>query len=286
MLVNVHLPMIYAGSGSNGNWELSMIEGMIGIAVFTENVTLFNHSVTYWYQRVPAYFYYSAWDGPKPVPIPRGSVTVTVWGTKPNSIQLVFNSSVDGISQETCRDLGHTQYGIGSTLNTAETARIQGYDLYGNQSARLRAALEFNSYYLLNISAPPSYICNGSGIQIIDEYPTMEIGYNNYHNRSGYSLPNTLNQIVTDVRPQPVLTDYHIFVWETLTHGGSPAPAAATTTTTGRAGSGNATTTGSTTGVPRGGTTTRASTTATSGASNLGPTVCIVVALFLVWVAM
>jgi len=224
--------MIYAGSGSNGNWELSMIEGMIGIAVFTENVTLFNHSVLYWYQRVPAYFYYEPWDGNKPVPIPRGSPTVTVWGTKPNSIQLVFNASVNGISQETCRDLGHTQYGIGSTLNVAETARIQGYDLYGNQSDRLIAALEFNSYYLLGNIAP-SYVCNGSAIQIIDEYPTLEIGYNNYHNRSGFPLPNTWTQILTNVRPQPVLTDYHIFVWETLTHGGSPSPAAPNSTTTG-----------------------------------------------------
>jgi hypothetical protein len=29
----------------NGNWELSMIEGVMGIRVFTENRTLFDHSV-------------------------------------------------------------------------------------------------------------------------------------------------------------------------------------------------------------------------------------------------
>jgi hypothetical protein len=46
--------MLYAGSGSNGNWELSMIEGMIGIAVFTENLTLFNHALEFYYQR---YYY-------------------------------------------------------------------------------------------------------------------------------------------------------------------------------------------------------------------------------------
>ena len=45
----------------------------------------------------------------------------------------VFNASVNGICQETCRDLGHTQYGMASTLNAAETARIQGVDLYGAQ---------------------------------------------------------------------------------------------------------------------------------------------------------
>ena len=37
----------------NGNWELSMIEGMMGIGVFTENRTLFDHSVDMWKARVP-----------------------------------------------------------------------------------------------------------------------------------------------------------------------------------------------------------------------------------------
>ena len=39
------------GSGANGNWELAMIEAMLGIAVFTENWELFNHSTGFWNQR-------------------------------------------------------------------------------------------------------------------------------------------------------------------------------------------------------------------------------------------
>ena len=38
MLKNVTLPLIYKGSGCNGNWELSMIDAMAGIAVFTDNI--------------------------------------------------------------------------------------------------------------------------------------------------------------------------------------------------------------------------------------------------------
>ncbi len=75
--------------------------------------------------RVPSYFYYEPWDGTKPVPAPRG---VANWYG-----ETVFNASVSGICQETCRDLGHTQMGIAGMINGAETAFIQGADLYSVQ---------------------------------------------------------------------------------------------------------------------------------------------------------
>ena len=43
-LTTVSIPLIYEGSGANGNWELSMTEGMMGIAVLTENTTLLQHA--------------------------------------------------------------------------------------------------------------------------------------------------------------------------------------------------------------------------------------------------
>ena len=52
MLQSVAVPMLWNGSCYNGNWELSMIEGMMGIGVFTENRTLFDHSVEMWTARV------------------------------------------------------------------------------------------------------------------------------------------------------------------------------------------------------------------------------------------
>jgi len=212
MLSKVHLPLIYDGSGSNGNWELSMIEAMFGIAVFTEDWNLFNRSATFWSERVPAYFYYEPLDGNKPKPAPRGNPS---WYG-----QDVFNSSVNGICQETCRDLGHTQFGMSSAINGAETALIQGVNLYGSQSARLMAAMEFNANLLLGVKVP-EYVCGGK--VNLDQYPTFEIGYNEYHNRLGQTLPHTLEQILTHVRTMSVLTESHIAVWETLTHGGSPS---------------------------------------------------------------
>jgi hypothetical protein len=212
MLNTAILPLIVNGSTSNGNWEISMIEALINIGVFNDDPATFNTGVTYWKQRIPAYFYYHT-DGAQPVPAPRG--TAFWYG------QTVYNASVDGISQETCRDFGHAQYGISGALDAAETANIQGVNLYtdaaSNAKNRLTAALEFNAYYLLG-NPVPSYVCGGA--VTLQVYPTDEIGYNEYHNRLGIDLPLTLQYLQTVIRQLPNPTEYHIMVYESLTHGG------------------------------------------------------------------
>ena len=214
MLNNVILPRIINGSTSNGNWEISMIEGMINIGVFNDDFATFNKGVLYWKQRIPAYFYYHT-DGSAPVPAPRGTAN---WYGQP-----VYDSRVDGISQETCRDFGHAQYGISGALDAAETAYIQGVDLYNDASSnalnRLTSALEFNAKYLLaNSTTVPSYVCNGT--VTLQVYPTDEIGYNNYHNRQGLDLPLTIQYLNSVIRQLPNPTEYHIMVYESLSHGG------------------------------------------------------------------
>src|SRR5882757_6157586 len=136
-MLNTYMrPLLINGSTSNGNWEISMIEGLIGIGVYNDDATAFNTGVTYWQQRVPAYFYYHT-DGGQPVSAPRG--TANWYG------QTVYDPSVDGVSQETCRDFGHAQYSISGSLDAAETAGIQGVNLYtdstSNAQNRLTAAL-------------------------------------------------------------------------------------------------------------------------------------------------
>lgn len=212
MLDTAIVPQIINGSTSNGNWEISMIEALINIGVFNDEPTLFNTGVTYWKQRIPAYFYYHT-DGAAPVPAPRG--TASWYG------QTVYNASVDGISQETCRDFGHAQYGISGALDAAETAHIQGVDLYNDATSnarnRLTAALEFNAYYLMG-NPVPSYVCGGT--VTLQVYPTDEIGYNEYHNRLGLNLPLTIQYLQNTIRQLPNPTEYHIMVYETLSHGG------------------------------------------------------------------
>jgi len=211
LLTNVHLPLIKSGSSSNGNWELSMLEGVLGIAVFTDDDALFQSGVTMWKQRVPAYFYNIA-DGSTHKPAPRG--TANWYG------QTTFNANTNGICQETCRDLGHTQFGMASALNAAATSAIQGTDLFGSESARLVAAMEFNAN-LLNGASVPSYVCGGS-VDRTTLYPTWELGYNHYHNKDGINMPNTLALINNKIRKLSDLSDDHMAVYETLTNSGLP----------------------------------------------------------------
>jgi hypothetical protein len=51
-------------------------------------------------------------------------------------------------------------------------------------------------------------------------YPTDEIGYNNYHNRQSLDLPLTIQYLNSVIRQLPNPTEYHIMVYESLSHGG------------------------------------------------------------------
>lgn len=220
MLTNIYLPLIYEGSGNNGKWELSMIEGMMGVAVFTEDPDLLNHAMLFWHQRVPAYFYYFPIDGPQPQPFPRNTGRTTWNG------QTVFDDSVNGVAQETCRDFKHTEYGISAAMAAAETAHIQGFDLYESEQPRLVAGLEFSSYYELGNPVPDS-VCGGH--VTLGKGSTFVIGYNEYHNRLGLSLPSTSQWITQGVLPQTLPTDVggHMTIFEPLTHYADAGSAAA-----------------------------------------------------------
>jgi hypothetical protein len=210
MLTKLNLPLIHDGGPQNGNWELSMIEGMIGIAVFTDDRALLDHAEKMWHERVPAYFYNYKLDGDHPKPLPRDNGHTTWNGAT------VFDASTSGIAQETCRDLGHTGYGISATLNAAETAHIQGDKLYESEQTRLITAMEFDAHLLLRREPVPAAVCGGR-IHYGDGN-TLGIGYNEYHNRLGQSLPETrqwLDHVLTLQEP----VDFHNTVFELLTDG-------------------------------------------------------------------
>ncbi|MGD0445256.1 MAG: alginate lyase family protein [Edaphobacter sp.] len=226
MLTKVVVPIIYDGSSYNGNWELTQIEAMMGIAVFTDNHDLFDHAVVFWKQRVPAYFYYQPIDGNQPAAPPRG---VPPRGKSLWAGQTVFNATLNGMPQEACRDFHHSAYGLSATMAAAETAHIQGLKLYESEQPRLTAAMEFMSYYQLK-NPVPQYLCGGS--LKLATGSTFVIGYNEYHNRLGQPLPYTRQWIETGVLTNPLPTDIgaHTAVFETLTHiadAGARKPAAA-----------------------------------------------------------
>jgi hypothetical protein len=212
MLRTVYLPVLVKGSGSNGNWELIMTDAAMGISVFLDDKASFNRALALWRGRVPAYIYLKS-DGPAPLSPPgrtkSGAALTQYWYGQ--------STLVDGLAQETCRDFGHTAMGFNAAFHAAETARLQGVDLWGEQRTRFAAGLEFHAGYELG-QAVPSWLCNGSVNRGTGAY--WEVAYDALHTRLGVDLPNTRRLIESR---RPLSTDNHSTGWETLTFGENPA---------------------------------------------------------------
>ncbi|MGI5525769.1 alginate lyase family protein [Micromonospora sp. CA-259024] len=212
MFRNVYLPLVMGGVNRNrdGNWGLIMLDAAVGISVFLDDRATFLKAVDTWRLRLRAYVYLRS-DGPVPKAPPREPFTkpqlVEYWGG-----QTTF---VNGLAQETCRDFLHTGWGLAAAAHVAETAWIQGLDLYDEARERLTAAMELHAGYELGDPVPP-WLCGGQlelGLS-----PSPEIAYNHYSTRMGFSLPRT-RDLVVGLRPA---SPGFFFASETLTHAGNP----------------------------------------------------------------
>ncbi len=213
MLRDVYLPMIVNGSATtNGNWELVMMESTLGIAVFLEDRATYDRAVAKFRTRVPAFVYLSR-DGALPKAPPNSGID-----TAAEIIDYWHGQSTffEGLTQETCRDLTHTGYGIASIADFAETTRIQGQDIYPEIADRLRTALGFQAKYELG-TAPPANLCGGTVNRGLG--PVTEVGYNHLHTRLGITMPNT--RTLTESR-RPAGTNNLFVAWQTLTHANNP----------------------------------------------------------------
>ncbi|HTD21455.1 MAG TPA: polysaccharide lyase family 7 protein [Terriglobales bacterium] len=186
MMNSVMVPPIHNGSSNNPNWELSMIEGMIGIAVYNNDATLYNHAL-----------------GMLNADIPR------------------FVQS-SGQNAETCRDMGHALFELAAMIDAAETVHIQGGNVYETQKALLSATLDFHAGLLLGRSEPvtcsvtltpdrPTFV-----IGYNEYHNRLGMTLTNTHDW----LPTVFANSVTSPGAAPgTPVDHHIVVYETLTHG-------------------------------------------------------------------
>ncbi|EFY89963.1 secreted protein [Metarhizium acridum CQMa 102] len=186
MLRKVYLPTVKKGSENPNNWELAR----------------FINSTSY-------YIYLkSDGTGPRgPPKMPRKKLLEHWWGG-----QKEFKE--DGMAMEICRDLTHTAYGLASISHVAETARIQGRDLYSEDTGtRLRHGLEFQTKYDRKggAEAVPSWLCKGKLELHLED--VTEPGYSILGQK--YDMPYT-RKYTAAARPAGANT---LFVgWETLTH--------------------------------------------------------------------
>jgi hypothetical protein len=209
MMTTAFLPLIrnYKSWGTNGNWDDVMIEVMISIAVFNDDHALFDEALTRFKKRLPAYIYATA-DGATPL-LPDPSA-------KQDLVKFWYGQTtyMDGLSQETCRDLRHVQHGFGGLIQTAEIAWHQGVDLYSERNNRLLTGLEFHAKYILGAPVPAD-LCGGT-LNNLEAMPTFEIPYNHYHNRKKLPMPLSEKIVNTHVPEGAV---QHM-MYGTLSHHG------------------------------------------------------------------
>jgi hypothetical protein len=214
MLKNIYLPEVINGSTSNGNWETSMIEATMNIAIYLDDTATFEKAVSMWKARTPAYVYLTS-DGAMPVQPPNDPMSSSALA----SYWYEPTAFVDGLAQESCRDLsgsgtqgfGHAQYGAAGIVNAAETALIQGVDLYSGQQTRLVAMAELHAKYMNGAST--SGLCK-TAIGGVAADPMWEILYNEYANVRGQAMPETSKLVLAN---RPTGATHHM-AWETLTH--------------------------------------------------------------------
>ncbi|MGI5506971.1 alginate lyase family protein [Lentzea sp. CA-135723] len=214
MLRTVYLPEIQNGrANTNGNWELSMMEASIGIAVFLEDKAAYDKAIGIFRTRIQAFIYLTS-DGALPKTPPGSGID-----TRSEIISYWHDQStfVDGLTQETCRDFAHTAYGLSAASHLAETARIQGQDIWGEIKDRMRHAWGLHTKYQ-NGEPMPSWLCGGRLSRELG--PTPEVSYNALNTRMGIAMANT--KIYTESN-RPHATDNLFIAWETLTHAANPA---------------------------------------------------------------
>lgn len=221
MMTKAYLPHTIDGwTGGAFNWMTLLADTTMKIGIFTNNRAVFDNGIGDWRRHVSAHIYLTS-DGSTPK-IPAeltgvGSSVTTYWRTS------TFNN---GQTQETCRDLGHTAMGLASAIDAAETARLQGIDLYGEQQSRLTAALEFQARNVRHREAKdssityviPSAICDGTlNWGGAAAKLTGEVALSHYSGRQQLPLPEH-EIFVKKYRPMPYGShDLHM-QWETLTH--------------------------------------------------------------------
>ncbi|MFI9240648.1 alginate lyase family protein [Streptomyces sp. NPDC053079] len=216
MLRTAYLPQVSADAADyNGNWELTMTDATMAIAVFLDDTEAFDDAVDRFRDRVPAYFYLST-DGRLPRRPPGSRISSAA---EVRAYWYGQRRFVDGLAQETCRNFAHVGYGLAATGHIAETAWHQGVDLYAEAGPRLRAALAFHSGYQLG-DAVPAWLCDGELSTRMG--PDTEVLLNHLTVRKRVAIPDA--QRVAERRRQAGLsgTDGLFVAWETLTHARNP----------------------------------------------------------------
>jgi len=157
MLMTVYYPLMRPYyPQANGNWDGAIIHSLIAIAVFTDNRPLFNNAVDH-FRHAPV----------------NGSI-----------FKYIYPS---GQCQESPRDQGHVQLGIGEFAGAAQVAYTQGTDLFSMAGNRIALGFEYTASFLLGEN-PYCYCAISQRAKVLrDDY---EYVYRHYA-AQGVDMPYT-----------------------------------------------------------------------------------------------
>ncbi len=241
---------------ANGNWALSASDGLINAAVFLDDRALYDEAVTMWRGDTRAYIHLAG-DGSQPiVPVRAQGRFSTLpalacrWLSNksgachtdpPTNPHLVVQN---GQNQESCRDFGHASMGLAAIANGAETAWIQGTDLYGEEQERIMTGVLYTVQISQSVAEHgwPAGFCAGAvdgGVNTRLPELAADVIYNAYAVRRGQSFApiaipgypkpeagtDPLATFIRDHRRQAVLVG-NVSAWEALTHYAASGAAA------------------------------------------------------------
>ncbi len=147
---------------ANGNWDASMIHTMLCIGIFMDDRSIFNRAVERFLH------------GPG-----NSGITKYIYPT--------------GQIQETTRDWGHVQLGIGEFAKAAQVAWTQGVDFYSAADNRLASGFEYTAKFLLGGDIPVYGVLS---TRERDEFRDIyESVYQHYHDVKHIAMPYTARVI-------------------------------------------------------------------------------------------
>jgi len=154
----------------NGNWDAAICQTMLCIGIFMDRRDIFDKTFNHLLQ-----------------------------GDTNGAIDNYFMEN--GQCQESGRDQGHTQMGMGYLCAACEIAWKQGLDLYSAYDNRLATAYEYTAKYMSGEEVPYVQYTNYRGQKVFGPKigsgarghysPIYERAYNHYHNRMGMEMPYT-----------------------------------------------------------------------------------------------
>jgi len=157
MLMKVYYPLIrFYYPQANGNWDGAIIHSIMAIAIFLDNRKMFDNAVDHFLH----------------APV-NGSIFKYIY---PN-----------GQCQESTRDQGHVQLGLGEFAGAAEVAFTQGVDLFSIANNRIALGYEYTASFVLG-EQPHAYGVISERSRILrDDY---EYIYRHY-SATGVKVPFT-----------------------------------------------------------------------------------------------